>query len=98
MFQLLLLKDVDELLVNCLDILVVQIPHLDLGQPKLVLLKAALDKGFTILRLVENQISRRDWFLSLDHADSPPIISRIRSVTCLSSASITSSGLGGVNT
>ena len=29
---------------------------------------------------------------------NPPIISRIRSVTCLSSASITSKGRGGVNT
>ncbi len=36
----------------------------------------------------------------LSHAQplNPPIISRIRSVTCFSSASITSNGLGGVNT
>ena len=32
------------------------------------------------------------------HADSPPIIARIRSVTCFSSALITSKGRGGVNT
>ena len=86
------------MLVNRLDVLLIELAYLCLSQPEAVILKAALDVCFAVLGLIEDQIRSWGGLAGVSYADSPPIISRIRSVTCFSSASITSSGLGGVNT
>ena len=59
------------MLINRLDILLVQLRDLCLRQPDARILKAALDSGFAVLCLIQNQIRGWRWFRGFAHADSP---------------------------
>ncbi len=74
-----------------------QLRHLRLSEPEGIVVEPAFNPGSTVLRFVEKQAGIRRYF-AVTHPANPPIIARIRSVTCFNSASITANGLGGSNT
>ena len=69
-----------------------------LREPDRLVLEPALHARPPILRLVEDEAPNGLRFVALGQCVSPPIICRMRSVTPFSSASITLSGRGGLNT
>lgn len=55
------------MLVNRLDVLLIELAYLRLSQPEFVILKAALDAWFAVLRLLEDQIRRWGGFTGNTH-------------------------------
>lgn len=72
--------------------------HLRHCLSEVLLLELALDARPPILRLVEDETPDGLRLVALGQCVSPPINCKIRSVTPLSSASISLSGRGGLNT